>query len=467
MNSTATQFFKRGATCLLASVLLSISSQAAKTLTYFSATWTFSEDCLTGVFANGEPWVVGPVTITDISPDNNSTWDNSFPGEPGPNSGSMRVTVPHTFQGFCTKMKYTLGMPHAGPYYEPVLDLSRTENLPTVLQPGEMLMTATGQPESINGVSSSVINEICILTILPEAPPAGSFRPSLFSTTPRTIQYNKSDINYTILKNHAPVPATPSQAWIEERLPALPWFEFDRSWVQTQYGPANNFAADGPLTYPNSSSVYGRNIAYKWSYVALWLNTANTQSVKEKAMIQTIQAGLDIASYLSNGGAFEAHGGHKLGRKFPLLLAAVALDEPSLLGLAADPNIFQEDKTTFFVQPSDVGRVVEHSEGTYLHEDVGLPEWGILHKDRPFHDDRRWEGGVPYRFMWPSVVGSILAADLMGQRAAWNHPAVFAYTEKFKERHGIGDGLEGQMWRRYKKSPDGSPAAPQGLKIKR
>ena len=69
--------------------------------------------------------------------------------------------------------------------------------------------------------------------------------------------------------------------------------------------------------------------------------------------------------------------------------------------------------------------------------------------------------------MWPSVVGSILAADLMGQRAAWNHPAVFAYTEKFKERHGIGDGLEGQMWRRYKKSPDGSPAAPQGLKIKR
>ena len=471
MNSTATQLFKRGATCLFASVILSISSQAAKTLTYFNATWTFSEDRTTGIFANGEPWVVGPVTITAISPSNNSTWDNSYPGESGPNSGSMRVTVPNTFQGYCTKMRYTRGMPTTGTYYDPALDLSRTQNLPAILLPGEMLMTATGQPELINGVGSSNINEICVLTILPEAPPAGSFRPSLFATTTRVIQYNKSDINYTILKNFAPVPATPSQANIEMRLPALPWFEYDNSWVQTQYGPANNFAADGgPLTYPNTSSVYGRNIGYKWSYVALWLNTENSQSVKEKAMIQTIQAGLDIASFVRHGGVFHADGGHKIGRKVPMLLAGLALKDADILSMVADQALprFAEDQSTFIVQQSDVGRVVNGSVvAQYIQADVGLPDWGVKHFNDPKNDDRRWEGGVPDRFRWPAVVGSILAADLMDQRAAWNHPAIFAYTERFKERHGIGDGLEGQMWRRYKKSPDGSPATPQGLKIKR
>ena len=68
-----------------------------------------------------------------------------------------------------------------------------------------------------------------------------------------------------------------SQPEVEVRLPALTRFEFDDTWVQSGYGPANNFATSGgPVIYPNSSSVYGREIAYQWSYIALWLNTANS-----------------------------------------------------------------------------------------------------------------------------------------------------------------------------------------------
>jgi hypothetical protein len=208
----------------------------------------------------------------------------------------------------------------------------------------------------------------------------------------------------------------------------------------------------------------------KWSQIALWLNTENAQSVKEKAMIQTIQCGLDIASFVKHGGGFPSDGGHKIGRKFPMLLAGLALNDPEILALAGDrPGLrFSEDQSTFIVEQSDVGRVVNGgADAQYIQADVGLADWGVKHLYEPKNDDRRWEGGVPYRHVtWPAMVGCVLAADLMGQREAWNHPAIFAYTERFKERMGLADGFENQMWTRYKKSADGTPSAPQGLKIK-
>ena len=449
-------------------VLLSIPLLAAASVTHFRVTWTFSENRLTGVFANGEPWVVGPVTLIAVTPNNDGTWDTSYPGEPGPNSGSMRVTVPNRFQGYCTMRRYRIGLPHEGTYYDSSLDLSRAENLPVTLTPGEMSMSAVGQA----GADISNINEICVLTVLAEAPADGSMRPSLFSTAPRVVRYNKSDINYSILKNLAPVRATPSKESIELLLPALPWFEYDNSWEQTQYGPANNFAASGgPMTYPNGSPVYGREIAFKWGQVALWLNTANSQAVKEQAMIQAVQCGLDIASFVRHGGVFQSDGGHKVGRKFPMLLAGLALNDSEILAMAADQASprFAEDQSTFFVQQSDVGRAVDGGVGAqYTEADVGLPDWGVKHFNQPIHDDRRWVGGVPYRHVtYPAMLGCVLAADLMQQRETWNHPAIFAYNERFKERLGLGEGLVRQMWERHKQSNDGMPSAPQGLKIKR
>lgn len=464
-------FFKISAACFGFAFLVSIPSQAAKSLTYFKVTWTFSEDRPTGVFANGEPWVVGPVSLVSVTPNNNATWDEGYPGEPGPNSGSMRVTIPSCLQGYCTKLKAIPGWDQSKVYTRS-LDLSRSENLPATLEAGEMLMTAIGQAEA--GDVRSCINQICVLAVLAEIPPEGSFRPSLFSTKPRVVQHRKSDINYSILKNLAKVPASPSQGEIESKLPALPWFEFDYTWMQSSFGPANNFATNGaPLTYPSSSSVYGREIAWKWGSIALWLNTFNTQAVKEKTMIQSIQCGLDIASFVRHGGSFPSDGGHKVGRKFPMLLAGLALNDPEILAMAADMENprFSEDQSTFFIQQSDVGRVVNGGlDAQYIQTDVDLPEWGIKHVGYPLADDRRWpESGGPYYrdVTWPAMCGSVLAIELMEQQAAWNHPAIFAYNERYGNKRGIGSGFEGQMWQRYKKNIDGSPTAPRGLKVKR
>ena len=183
-------------------------------------------------------------------------------------------------------------------------------------------------------------------------------------------------------------------------------------------------------------------------------------------MVQTIQCGIDLASYLSNGGAIRASGGHQVGRKFPLLLAAVALKDPELLKLASDPTLFIEDLTTFFVQQSDVGRNVESGESAkYIQGDLGIAEWGISHAWDPSKDDRRWRDGIPYRFaQWPAMTGQVLAADLMGLKEVWGHPVIFKYTERFMSKESDRSRFEDQMWETHKL---GLPSFPQGLKIKR
>ena len=53
--------------CLIAA-MFSQSAYAETQISQFGITWTFNRDYPVGQFANGDWWVVGPVTITGISP---------------------------------------------------------------------------------------------------------------------------------------------------------------------------------------------------------------------------------------------------------------------------------------------------------------------------------------------------------------------------------------------------------------
>ena len=53
---------------VVALLFLASPAFAATSVSQFGITWTFNRDYPTGQFANGDWWVVGPVTITSISP---------------------------------------------------------------------------------------------------------------------------------------------------------------------------------------------------------------------------------------------------------------------------------------------------------------------------------------------------------------------------------------------------------------
>ena len=52
----------------LVAIALGAYAQAATSVSRHGITWTFDRDRVTGVYANGDPWVVGPVVITAITP---------------------------------------------------------------------------------------------------------------------------------------------------------------------------------------------------------------------------------------------------------------------------------------------------------------------------------------------------------------------------------------------------------------
>ena len=416
------------AVVLLLTGVTATRSEAANAVSHQGITWSFSSDRPTGTFANGEPWVVGPVTVTAISPNPSSSVNGTM-------HGSMKNPVPAARQGFDSNVPTI-----STTTYSAALNVALS--LPANFNGGDVLVSSKTDYSYPN-----YFETICALTVLSSPPPAGSFRPGIYGTD-RAVRWNKSQINWSVLKNLAPVAGIPSQAEIEAKLPPLPWFEWHSIYLAAHMMPWRNTAAgNGGDGKP---STYGREIAKKWGEVGLWLNTSNTQAAKEKAMIQTIQCGIDIWSYVTHGGGFYHDGGHKCGRKFPVFLAAVALNDSTLRSFVSNPRIFQEDTQTFYVQQSDVGRAVDSPNIGYSQSHVGMAEWGIRHAFEPNKDDSRWTGGTPYRHVvWPAMGGQVLAAELMGQKAAWGHPAIFDYNARYHSQGGI-TGFVGNMWTAHK-----------------
>ncbi len=384
-----------------------------------------------GTFANGEPWVLGPVTVTAISPNPSESVTNV-------QNGSMLNPIAGTHQGFESN-----GIGLAATSYQASKNVAL--QLPLTINGNDALVSSITRPSN---KYPNYVDRVCVLTVLTTAPDRGSFRTGLFGAN-HAVKWNKSQINWNVLKKFRPIPASaPSQAYIEERLPALPWFEWDGHVVSGIYIGETNVATRYIDPSRNIWSTYGREIAIKWGKVGLWLQLDKSQEEKEKAMIQTIQAGIDIWNYRTNGGNFYHDGGQRSGRKFPAFLAAVALNDPTLLEFVGKhPEYFQEDMTTFYVSEKEVYQDKQR-DGTpipgkrnpnnlgYTPNQIGLPEWGIRHYYEPYQDNSSW--GSNYRHVnWPANFGSVLAADLMGRKAAWGHPPIFDYNDRYKSAGGV------------------------------
>lgn len=423
--------------------LLKNGAHGAQSISYNGITWTFSEDCPTGTFANGEPWVLGPVTITKIDPPSivtNERLPRLTDGEgPHVQNGSMVNPVPNGNHGFTTMNDWNLAPEKR---YKESLNVARA--LPKTLVSGDVLVSSKTWNDHF---IYNYIEVVTALTVLSNTPPPNSFRPGPYGKD-RTVEWSTNNINWSLLPNLPKVTESPSLASIRELLPALPWWEWSSEYSGGGIIPGRNIFTG----YDQNGSIsnYGREIAAKWSKIGCYLVLDSPKVDRDPLVIQTIQCGIDIHSYVINGGGFEADGGHKCGRKFPVVFAAILLNDSKLLEFARNQTIFQEDQQTFIVQSSDVGRQVDPPSETYAQEHVGLGEWGIRHLHQPNKDDSRFFGGTPYRhIVWPAMAGSVLAIDLMGKKDAWGHPAIFMFNERYNSKSPY-TGFIGNMWKRYK-----------------
>jgi hypothetical protein len=325
-------------------------------------------------------------------------------------------------------------------------------SFPFTLSPGDVLVSAKSQT-----YYPTWLKTICALTVLSSPPPSGSFRPGIFGTD-RTVKWNVSQLNWSVLKNYAATPSTPSRASIAAQILPLPWFEWSPNWNGNSLQADDN-TTDLPFVDGTHYRVYGRETAAKFGRIALWLNTNQPLADKQAIAIQMVQNGIDIYEYVQHGGGYYHDGGHKCGRKLPLVLAAMMLNDPDLKTMAGNPDIFQEDTQVWIVNQSDVGRVLWVAPPgdswygreflQYRQEDVGTAEWGIRHRWEPFSDNRSWS--ATYRsVVGVGMMGPWLAAYLMGAQSVWNHPAAFAYMERYHPLGGDGETFTAEMYAAHK-----------------
>ena len=396
-------------------VVLNVNTTTATTassLSQFGIDWQFDKAYTVGQFVNGDWWVVGPVTITRITPGSTSgaREKNGSMINPSPMNGMS--------QGYDSSM---YGQYRSAGDYDPALNvaLDVSPSNPLVVPTGSSLVStisvaaADARPQ---------VQTAAVLTVLDAPAPAGSFRPP-YSGSDKTIRFNESQLDTSFLAKLSPTgitePVTMGEA---ERMFERPWIDHVPLWVGRYIHPATNM--------PD----YGREITDNVSVASILLNMDYTDAEKHTLLVRFVQLGIDLYGILEDGGEnnWIPSAGHLNGRKMPILFAGIVLGDPDMSSIGFDPTLqFSEDGQTFYVAETSPG-VYNYGYGGYNASHVGMAEWGTAHSVKPSADIQDWDGD-PYRQCCTANAwwGQLLAVYAMGAKSLWNHDEIFDYQDRY------------------------------------
>jgi hypothetical protein len=438
-------------------------SFAEKQVSQFGIAWTFDRDYTVGQFANGDYWVLGPVTIIGIDPPSTLIDGRTINGSmvnPSPKLG--------TRQGYDSAMYGSYGQ-----HYDPNLNVSRPNNRDLsssnafILKPHSSLVSTISMPKAGHRPQ---LKTAAILTVLPEPAPVGSFRPP-YCGSDKTVKFNKSQLDYSLLANLKPVPGAPDIIAIERHF-ERPWIDHVPGWKGRSHHPADNM--------PD----YGRDIASRIGVGVITLNLNLSNQIKEVLLIRYVQLGIDFYGIVRDGGKnnWINNGGHASGRKWPILFAGLLLNDPNMINIGrtdianynpSHPEYvhFGEDDQTFYVSDKDIyeppyekhvwhGGFVYYGHGKgdkrldyleYTQEHKGMPEWGIAHTSYPNQDGLDWNAAYRRAGTANAWGGFVLAAHIMGVKELWNHDALFDYMDRYMEveKESKGVGHWPRQWSRF------------------
>lgn len=413
-------------------------------ITRHEISWTITGTPTSGTFANGDPWVVGPVTITAISP-------LSVVGLNGVSGrishGSMinpSYAGPQGFEG-----GYTLSTGAIA--FNSALNVGRPGG--NALSAGNPLVVPAGSSlvSSRSRTSNTVrpyMQDMAVLTVLASAPPANAFRPSYIGTD-KTIRWTTDDLDFTTLPSHTePInaPNINDVAAMFERL----------HFILGSETTGNGWRKITPIyNHASYAAAYGRQMGLGL-LSTLVNNPLFPGTARWNLIVRLVQIGIDEFAGMEAGRVWFDLGGLNTGHKGSMIAAAVFLNDPDIKARcneAVYPHS-AEYRHTWRVTQEDVGRQVNEPTGSYIQADadfvnpdgtVGLYEWGEQHTKQRIKDSRYWtyteldasSGGVLYRRSHiDTFLSHTLFARRVGARNIWNNPVVFGYADRVWEVEG-------------------------------
>jgi hypothetical protein len=400
----------------------------ASSITKDGITWTFSQAVPAGQFVNGDYFVVGPVTITAIDPPPTTSAPylngsvKNLPTANGKSGFDSRLNdgSDQSFWFDATKRSYPPITLNAGDSLVSSISLPQIHSVPEVMRSGDM--------------SASPVATTSVLTVLAATPSADAFRPS-YCDRSQTI-YHAGGLQRNLLPSLAP--PNPSQT------PTLAQFEawYRRPWIDT-----NAFLFDAPAQYMPS---YGQHIAFADSYATLLLLLNFPADQKVNLTNYFVQYGIDLYGCVQTGYGWPAFGGHRSGRKLPIVFAGLLLNNDGMKNVSTTfPNQFGEDMQALYINKLPPAGTFQHAwqgatviyGGHYGVKTDGTPVTpGGLYGPYEQTQPSTWplltpteQLGEVYRRCCTSVswVGEALTIHILKAETTWNQPAFLDYVDRW------------------------------------
>ena len=381
--------------------------EARDSVSWYGIIWKFERKAPIGRFVNGEPYVVGPVTVVSIEP----------PPTPGRNGSVLNLPPRPGESGFDDRV--------VGGRWNPKL---RAEP-PIRMNPGDILISSISvekrrelpAPLRPSDKAQSPVLSVSVLTCLAEPAPPDAFRPSYCDYKAPKL-YLARNLRRELLPRLSRE-GIPFEMEMGPPFTIADWAErFARPWLDVCF-----FGFDAAIGY---QPHYGREVGRAVGIASLLLCLDFTPEEKERLLLGFVQYGLDLWGIARAGyPGWPAHGGHGTGRKWPIVFAGIMLGEADMTPPTKTlPSLkFGEDMQTMYDKGWTGAKAVYAG---HVGKD-GKKDWGAYEHLPP----AQWPGnlGEDYRRTCTSLawVGQALAARILHAEKAWGHDAFFDYVDRW------------------------------------
>jgi hypothetical protein len=426
-------------------------------VTQYGITWTFDKGYRTGVFANGDYWVLGPVTITAISPDliySNVHGSQTCSHEAHCTEVSQPYLGTYPYNPSCIAGKCEYFTARNGWEVNPEYDRTANQGsqgfqgfdsrfsafdgflvpqLPYTAQPGQSIVKGVSNMTGpCGGFEYVCLNTAAVLTILGSVPPddgATVFRPPYVGKDKPL--YSTKQLRTDLLSQYTRFPEAVSLSWIASRF----------SKVQMHHEPGNGGRSLAPIDNFQNSHRYGPSLGVDNSQAALGLMLDDTKEAKMPALIAYVQTGIDWLYMVKEGKCWcEGGPGIEPGFKIVPVFAATMLDDTSLKAIVRNATF---PETTYIKYRADNPRQALFGSESYWSEqkyweyvvkkDTGVDVSTSAYRD-PYYfiDGELPEIGYASCCFPGSWKGSALAVRLMPQMLdAWGDPLLLDYEDRW------------------------------------
>lgn len=362
----------------------------------YGIVWTPAQPARVGRYVTGDWWVVGPVTVTGVTP---APRDGRNGSVVNPSAGKK--------QGYDDRI--------AG------YDASLRAAFPLRLEPGQSLVSTASvetvgdrTPETVRGqYCRGPLRTAAVLTCVSAPPPEDAFRPPYVGDA--KPPFRAGGLRRDLLPRLALAGPVPDVRPYERYLERI-WLDHLFEWPNRMMHPLENM--------PD----YGREITHIVSTVSLLLLTDDPQRERERLLLGFVQLGIDYWGVTrSDNDLWRANGGHNSGRKMPILFAGVLLDHDGMKHVRAS---FAEDEQTYYGSGYRGQKALWQicRDEARRHEHLPPEKWA----GPPFQGANNGWKSEGYRLLnGPTWVGQALAARLLGAVELWDHPAFFDYVDRW------------------------------------